>query len=301
MDRNIMGFISDNESNRKKYLKIYKLGCGLERFGKNGILLFQCYSKIELFIHILVILNFPLFGYNKIGFLTGLIIYICLHLVIKAVGDYFCKTYGEKLNLMQQQCQDKLDDFWFKQYQDNKIIRRQDYDEVKFDHGLIVRNGAFEADLQTDCDPVLIFCLRDKEAKEKYKDERNKYNDREDRYEYIDMKNNIASTEFNQKFGVLVVPDKVHECMKFLSPSRQLQMIRMSAFDKIREIYIDGGKIHADTTSCFVRPWMEIDVYSSKSIQKSFEEVEEYCCNIRRMADEFHDCYLQIYELVKKQ
>lgn len=301
MDDEIKEFISDNERKHKKYLQLYRIACMVEMFGNNGILLFECSSKIELFIHILVILEFPFFGYGKVGFLKGLIIYICLHLIIKAIGGYFIKIFKGKLDMIQQTCQDKLDDFCYRQYQDKKIIKGNDYDEVRFDHNLIVRNGIFEADLQVDCEPVSIYCLGNKEAKEQYKNEREKYNYDENRYEYIEMKKNIASTEFNQKFGVLVQPDKVHECMKFLSPSRQLQMIHMTAFDKIREIYISAGKICADTTSCFERPGMKIDVYVSKSIQKSFQEVEEYCCNIRKMADEFHNSYFQICELVNNQ
>lgn len=57
------------------------------------------------------------------------------------------------------------------------------------------------------------------------------------------MKKNIASTEFNKKFLVFIPEELEKECMKFLSPARQVEMVRTSAFDRLCDIHIENGRI----------------------------------------------------------
>lgn len=44
--------------------------------------------------------------------------------------------------------------------------------------------------------------------------------------------------------GVLTLPEKEHECMKFLSTSCQLAIVQAAGNNIVREIHIWRGKLH---------------------------------------------------------
>ena len=113
------------------------------------------------------------------------------------------------------------------------------------------------------------------------------------------MRKNVASVEFNNKFNVFVPAQMERDCMKFLSPSRQLEMIRTSAFDRIEQIHISFGKIQGNTQDIVLRPKEQIDIHNCPSIRKVYEEIQEYCQDIRQMADDIQMEYLQIVKIVE--
>ena len=53
--------------------------------------------------------------------------------------------------------------------------------------------------------------------------------------------------------GVLTLPEKEHECMKFLSTSCQLAIVQAAGNNIVREIHIWQGKLHITMMQAFGR------------------------------------------------
>ena len=177
-----------------------------------------------------------------------------------------------------------LDSFRQEQYQENGIIRGTTSDVVRFDHNFAITSGFFEGDMTTSCQPMLIGTSW--------------FDYAEGTEDYVDMKNNIASVEFNKKFHIYVPEEKKADCMKFLTPTRQVAMIRSDAFEDMDSILISQGRIHAETNVDFERPNESIDPFSFSSILTLFEEAEKYCRETRECAEKFYNSYLKMNEMI---
>ena len=184
---------------------------------------------------------------------------------------------------------------WFaqfqqEQYKKNGIVRGEKEDEVRYEGNLVVKNGFFEGDIQSELTLLHIYCMKNLKRSDWLDGTLNGC---------ITMRKNVASVEFNNKFNVFVPAQMERDCMKFLSPSRQLEMIRTSAFDRIEQIHISFGKIQGNTQDIVLRPKEQIDIHNCPSIRKVYEEIQEYCQDIRQMADDIQMEYLQIVKIVE--
>lgn len=86
--------------------------------------------------------------------------------------------------------------------------------------------------------------------------------------------------------------------MKYLTPTRQLAMIQAHIWDDIRQMTFYNGRIVGYMTNGFGGYIPGIDVYNRKSILKSFEDVENYCQNVGRLARSAHSTYLQLEKIM---
>ena len=71
---------------------------------------------------------------------------------------------------------------------------------------------------------------------------------------FIDMKKNIASSEFNQKFQIFVPKDRERDSMKMLSPTTQIVLVKSSAFERISAVHIYSDHICGVMEPQLVRP-----------------------------------------------
>ncbi len=294
MNGELKEFVLNSQKEHTKLLTLYNLFFKVESFGKNWIFIWNdAVGRFEKFIHLIIFLVFLFIVRSFLGLAVG---YVGIHFIIRKIGEFISGIYGKKLNKLTNDCQRKLNDFCQEEIQKNKIIVENEEDEIRFDDGFVIKNGYFEADLKTGCEPIHIYCLKDKTAKSRYEDQKVELNDEADEL-FVDMKKNIASTEFNQKFGVFTVPEKEHECMKLLTPICQLKMVKSEAFNAVREIHIWNEKVHASMVHELIRPNIRLNQFEKKTIRKAFEAVEYYYETTRYQADMAYSCYLSLKEL----
>ena len=296
MNQNLREYIQQNDKEQKKCLGMYKLAIKIRRFGLTGFYITDPepsifidddetadgWKKIKFLFHLLA---FTAGFFATENFTLVLIVYIAIHAAFVAVGQYLHEQYRKKLEGIGYECQNLLNSFFQEQYQENGIIRGANSDVLCFDHNFILTSGFFEADLHNNCQPMVInagdcICVPDGTE------------------DYINMRHNIASVEFNKKFKVYVPEDRKADCMKFLTPTRQVAMIRSAAFDEMDSMYLNQGKMHVETDFRFQRPDEIVNPFSFASILTLFENAEIYCREIREEAERFYDSYLKITEMI---
>lgn len=296
MNQNLREYIQQNDKEQKKCLGMYKLAVKIRRFGLTGFYITDPepsifidddetadgWKKIKFLFHLLA---FTAGFFATENFTLVLIVYIAIHAAFVAVGQYLHEQYRKKLEGIGYECQNLLNSFFQEQYQENGIIRGANSDVLCFDHNFILTSGFFEADLHNNCQPMVInagdcICVPDGTE------------------DYINMRHNIASVEFNKKFKVYVPEDRKADCMKFLTPTRQVAMIRSAAFDEMDSMYLNQGKMHVETDFIFQRPDEIVNPFSFASMLTLFENAEIYCREIREGAERFYDAYLKITEMI---
>ncbi len=296
MNQNLREYIQQNDKEQKKCLGMYKLAVKIRRFGLTGFYITDPepsifidddetadgWKKIKFLFHLLA---FTAGFFATENFTLVLIVYIAIHAAFVAVGQYLHEQYRKKLEGIGYECQNLLNSFFQEQYQENGIIRGTNSDVLCFDHNFILTSGFFEADLHNNCQPMVInagdcICVPDGTE------------------DYINMRHNIASVEFNKKFKVYVPEDRKADCMKFLTPTRQVAMIRSAAFDEMDSMYLNQGKMHVETDFRFQRPDEIVNPFSFASMLTLFENAEIYCREIREGAERFYDSYLKITEMI---
>lgn len=296
MDQNLREYIQQNDKEQKKCLSMYKLAVKIRRFGLTGFYITDPepsifidddetadgWKKIKFLFHLLA---FTAGFFATENFTLVLIVYIAIHAAFVAVGQYLHERYRKMLEGIGYECQNLLNNFFQEQYQENGIIRGARSDVLCFDHNFILTSGFFEADLQNNCQPMVInagdcICVPDGTE------------------DYINMRHNIASVEFNKKFKVYVPEDRKADCMKFLTPTRQVEMIRSAAFDEMDSMYLNQGKMHVETDFKFQRPEEIVNPFSFASMLTLFENAETYCRETREGAERFYNSYLKITEMI---
>ena len=291
MEEELKNFIAKSEKNQRSFLTMYALGKSICDFGVNGFnigyLLMGFLGKIKLLFRLLIMGGLMLAVEDCA---MGFYLYCGIHLAIIVFGGILWQIYATKLNNLEKECQDSLNKFQQEQYKKNGIVRGEKEDEVRYEGNLVVKNGFFEGDIQSELTLIHIYCMKNLKRSDWLDGTLNGC---------ITMRKNVASVEFNNKFNVLVPAQMERDCMKFLSPSRQLEMIRTSAFDRIEQVHISVGKIQGNTQDIVLRPKEQIDIHNCSSIRKVYEEIQEYCQDIRQMADNIQMEYLQIVKIVE--
>lgn len=292
MTENLKAFITKNETEQREFLEYYNAGSALYNFGEKGLTLDYDENSGAGRAGVLLRLGMLLALICITGrFLIGLIAYVGIHLLIQKIGGKIRDTYQEKLDKIQVECQNSLDQFRKLNYKQNGILWGKRGDEIRFDQNLVVRGSSFEADIQSDLSQMHIYCLKNSEKK---------FWKRQKVDKCISMKKNIASLEFNRNFQVFLPEEQEREGMKFLSPVRQVEMIKASAFDGFRSIHIETGRLYGIMKDSYNPPNGRIDVYKYQPIGKYFSDVEEYCRNMRLRADKVQNSYIQIANIITK-
>lgn len=90
---------------------------------------------------------------------------------------------------------------------------------------------------------------------------------------------NIAATEFNKNFAIIVRPEDEHECMKYFSPELQLQMIKSKYLCEYAKLTISSEVISVQLKQHLEAP-LAVDVFTKRSILNDFLAVEDYCSHV---------------------
>lgn len=293
MDEHLRMCISTNERDHKKFLQIYKTGTKLDKFGSD-LLIFvgpelERIGRIEKITHFFILLICISAWNAKIS----LFIYVMLHLLIMMAGRWIIRFSSGKLDAIQEECTKHYDKFRYDMYRKNGIMQNSENgrDEICFENSgnMKVVSGMFTAEFNSGVPEIYIGCRKNK-CDLPLESRSGK--------DLCSMRHNIASVEFTDKFDILVEEGTELKCMKYLTPTRQLAMIQAHIWDDIRQMTFYNGRIVGYMTNGFGGYIPGIDVYNRKSILKSFEDVENYCQNVGRLARSAHSTYLQLEKIM---
>lgn len=296
MNREVNEFVLNSQKEHTRLLILCELFLKIEEFGENWFFIAnEEVGRLEKLLHLIMLIIALMMARGRYALLILAVLYLGSHFVIKKTGEIIAAVYAGKIQVLIEACQKRLNDFCQEEIQKNEIIVKNESDIIQL-NGFRIKNGHFKTKLKAKCGVIDIYCLKDKTAKEKYTEQKlEQTSDYEEMY--ADMKKNIASTEFIQKFGVLTLAGKELECMKWLTPVCQLQMIRTPGFDAVREMHIRGGEIYVKMAQDLQRPNITLNPYEKRVIRKTFEAVEYYYEAMRRQADLAQNCYDSLMEL----
>lgn len=297
MDEKLKLVIENYEREHKKFLALYTLGGKIENVGGNLLLFISLKAgsigRFEKIMHVIFFFWCIVYSDSKTGgFKFGIILYIITHLCIMFFGTWSVKFSFNKLEKIKEECTNYFQNFLVEMYQKNGIIRNDvtKRDEVWFEEedSLFVTSGMFCTDLVINIPQLYIEFT----GKKSFTDSKSGLSS---------VKQNIASVEFTDKFEVLVPKGMELECMKYLTPSRQIEMLRTDVWDSLKNLSFRDGMMMGYMIEDFGSYTPYINVYSRKSIMKNFEEAENYCKKVNRLANSAYKSCIQLREIMKTE
>ena len=315
MDDLLKHEIWENEKKHKKYLRAYRLGEHFKDLHKNENIKIDAddpkkVAKGFTFIVMLVVSYF--LTRNVLGMLF---LFVLIDLILIVIGKKVYKTFDSRLKELNVICVRNLDEYSGKQfekygicdkremtdnsdgYDDWNTYTRIDYDDIGnyairnnndipcygvvcFNDGVVVGNGYLEAEMRQTMGTVMICQLENKE-------ECVAFQEHKPNMSYC-INDRISSLEFNNKYGIVHAEGtREVELMKYFSPSMQLNLIRAKQISKFSSIRIGGRHLNLRTNKTVKLP-TSFNIYDKKPLIKYYEEVDVYCREMQKMANEVH-------------
>lgn len=293
MDNELKQKIKEGNKERKKYLMMIRLGEMMKSFGRRFIGYDQGEWKV-LAIIVRVIILVSLFGMG-LDIIAILIIYAVLHIGVYVGGNVISTTFTGKIRVFEAEWIEIYNNYFFdKAFADHIIISVGepfvDYgDGVKIDD-----RGMVHADLKESMADIYLYVLSD------LGDARAFSNLQANPGAHtVILNKNIASVEFNQKYGAVTDTANEVQSVKYLSPSRVVKMLKTPELENFYDIHMRDKTFRARTNNHVDRP-EGLNVYESKHLKKYFEEADKYCADLKAMADKVHKDYLKIAYLLER-
>lgn len=306
MDDLLKKEIEENAEKHQKYLKSYRFGEFLKDLQKNaaehGKNPTPQTGKSSMAFLGLVIVSYLLT--RKIW--AAILVFIGINVILTLIGKKMYKKYGAKLEELARICRHSLEEYSDKQYKEYGICDAREiadiayklsldsyydlidpdiselprYGAVCFDDGVIIRNHYLDATMRKTFGNINFYQLENENERTLFEEQKR---------ELVSCINDkISSLDFNKKFGI-VFRDSSSEllCMKYLSPSMQLNMIRADKIRNFSSIHIDG-KYLSMLTGKVVKLPTDFYIYDKKPLREYYSEVDTYCKEMRKMADEVY-------------
>lgn len=243
------------------------------------------FNLISRIILIIILIDFGL------DFWGVLIAYAAIHIITYVVGKMVRNAYNEKIKNLEQEWQDKLSAF----FRERLLERGLNASGKDFEDGVSVSHTGFvSARLEEHqlC-KMNIYNLDNFEDSEKFKECK-----RAKDMSYLILNDSIASVDFNKKWGVVSYEFEKLEAMKYLTPTKQLKLLKTPA-EKFYNIKIDGSLFFANVKRSLKYP-EGVNMYQKKKLIQYFETVEKYCIDLEQMTNEIHAEFEEMRFLFKK-
>ena len=283
--------IKEGEKERKKYLRLIRLGEMLKAFGRRFIGYDQGEWKgMAIIVRAIIIAS--LFGLG-LDFIPVLIIYAVLHIGIYVGGNVLSKTFVEKIRAFESEWMSIYNDYFFNRASADNIVIGVGEPFVDYGNGVKIDDrGMVHADAKESMGDIYLYVLKNFRDENAFSSLKAKPGDHT-----VILNKNIASVEFNDKYGAVTDTENEVQSVKYLSPSRVVKMIKTPELDNFFDIHMRGNSFRARTDNHVDRPEI-LNVYESKHLRKYFEEADKYCADLKAMADKIHKDYVKIAFLV---
>lgn len=283
MDAELTAKVRKCENRHKVYLVTLIGSKIMESWGKRGLWPFigdEIRWLVSLLGHLPLLFLFYAILQNMIA---AAAVYLGIHLIAFAAGLWLHKSFEKKLTDLGTESV-QLHSAYFLERCGKHGIEGSIYGsiyggEVPFEDGVVIGSGRLCAPMRKDYGAIRICRLDVCDDWDEYYTVKYDHNNPRQT-----MEQNIASLDFNNKFGVLT--DKTNElnCMKYLSPALQLKMIKAKGIERFKKIEVNGNWFCAVTNITVETP-SDIQIFRWKPLQWHFREVDRYCSEMRSMAD----------------
>lgn len=306
MDDLLKKEIGENEEKHKQYLKSYRFGEFLKDMRKNAAEHGKNPTPLTGKS------SFALFGLVVVSYLltfkiwAAILVFIVINIILTSVGKKMYKQNGAKLEELAPICRHSLEEYSAKRYEeygicdartitdivyklnldsyydlvDPDISELPRYGAVCFDDGVIIRNHYLDATMRKTFGNINFYQLENENERTLFEEQKREL--------ASCINDKISSLDFNKKFGI-VFRDSSSEllCMKYLSPSMQLNMIRADKIRNFSSIHIEGKYLSMLTGKTVDLP-TDFYIYDKKPLMEYYNEVDTYCKKMRKMADEVY-------------
>ena len=258
MDELLKKEIEENEEKHKKYLKSYRFGEFLKDMRKNaaehGKNPTPQTEKGSLGLLGVVIISYLL----TFNIWAAIFVFIVINIILTSVGKKMYKNNGAKLEELAPICRHSLKEYSAKRYEEYGICDARTitgivyklnldsyydlgepdtselprYGAVQFDDGVIIRNHYLDASMRKTYGNINFYQLEKDNERSLFEEQRRELT--------TCINDKISSLDFNKKFGI-IHRDSSSEllCMKYLSPSMQLNMIKSDKMHNFSSIHIE--------------------------------------------------------------
>lgn len=276
MDEILAKRILEGEKQHKKFLGLYTFGNKLITSAKRVVNPFR--DGLRGIPGFCLKVTCCLLLFAVLDFIPILIIYGAYHLIALIVGKILDKTYEKKLYELGEEYRSIQMDYFLGQQKLFGI----DNGAVHYDDGVTVASGSVCMRTTRDFGTIKILQLEKMEEQNEYISQKTNPSP----YQSL-MHDMISSREFNTKYAVIVPKGEERECISYLSPTVQVKMIQSKELAKYSNIFIENQVLSARTGITVNSPNV-IDPFSKKRLSKYFDDIVEYCKQIRKMGDTVH-------------
>lgn len=304
MDESLKKEVRFNQKKHRRYLRMYRLGEFLKDLSSNvSSSDYGPQSKKAIAFVVLTMLVSFLLTFKV---LRALLVCIGFFIVYSLVGSILFKVFTRKLSGLEEDCKRSLNQYSAEQYEkygisdgrtfSNISVTSPDYrfdiselpchGEVRFEDGVKISNNFLLADMRKDYGDVIFYLLGKKEERLVFEQCKNGNK--------TCVNNKVSSVEFNRKFGVFYGDNSSElQCMKYLSPAMQLDMIKAEKISNFSNIRIKSHCLCMNTGKSVDLP-SELNIFEKKPLVKYYQEVEKFSKDMRQMGDEVYEDFQSI-------
>ncbi len=286
-------FIKNLESIDKRYMKNFRLNGFADRmhlFAKRSF--WPLYETQNIFgtffaISIRILILSVMIAVAE-EFSTPLIIYAVANIVLLIVSSMIMNKTASILLDISSQTNTHLRVFTARQFVEHSIHDNK----VVLEDGTMIANESFETFLNRSYNRMEIYRLADYT-------ESNLFSQQllNNARTCTELSKKIASSQFNNKYGVICSKDCLLETISFFSPSKQVKMINYeNELAKFPMLRIEGDKL-ISKTNYSVLGVRDMNVFDHKP-SFFFNDVTRYCNEMTQMAHDVIQSFNSISFLV---
>lgn len=268
----------------KSALLLFYFANSLINFARRGIKPFAdgtIIGIVSIIIRLFIILILMAIKQEVLFVVIG---YVAIHLISFAAGKLLLKPAEEKLTMVAVAAQRIASDYLNNRSERFGLVG----DCVFYDDGAVVNGNQISIGMRQECGEVSIYR---KDVGEEYRIYYNRAINSDDTG--ISLNEKFASTQLDNKFGIIVEKGKEMDGMKFFSPSMQVKMIDTPEMLNFKQMTISENVFTAIIGETVPFP-PAIDIFSWKPLSRHMKEIEKYCASVRKQADQAHETMMKI-------
>lgn len=303
MDDFLKKKIMENEKKHKRYLIAYRIGEFFKDLRENATKK-DSDDLASIFGFLGLLVGSYLLVHNILG---AIVLFVVINCILSLTGKILYKKFRAKLEELKRDCASSLSTYCDAKCKEFGICVKSDsrYNEddsysiyesydafivghldiprqgaICFPDGVIIRNEHLDATMRTSFGNLTIYQLKKKKERTTFEEARKKTTSC--------INDKISSLDFNAKFGIITSATTSELiCMKYLTPSMQVKMINADKISRFSNINIKESNLSMSTGKSVKLP-TAFRIYDKKPLMKYYEEVDTYCQEMRKMADEIY-------------
>ena len=272
--------VRQDSKKQRRWLRAFQRGCRWTTFGKRGVLLARQFDGFRDVMGTILHWQIMVFLWRFTQkFLPALLIHLGFHAFFWIAGAILTKVFGNKLDQLQAEYAEHRTQYL---HQRRVQFGFDGYWRMHYEDGCVVGEGFAAAPMLQNVGNMQILQLEKSD----------------DHYAYFEQsQKDPGSVAINQQFGSIAFKKKIGlvlhnttpmQCMKFMTPAKQLALVQSEELKHFEKIHLDDDQLTAVTKSGVEIP-RGVNVYEKRELMDCFREADRYCQQLRSWADLTHN------------